>query len=176
VADWFVATEATRQAVAKPVNFEMKATHVIHDPPFTLTAKADRIDRDTTDGRLHIYDYKTGHVPTAGEQQAFDKQLLLEAAMASDGAFEALPADDVARAMFIGVGGSAKEVLAPLDKAPPDTVWAEFIKLISAYFEPSQGYTARRAMFKETDHSDYDQLARFGEWDTTQEPQPEDLA
>ncbi|MCM2561998.1 double-strand break repair protein AddB [Lutimaribacter sp. EGI FJ00015] len=175
VAGWFVATEEARLATARPVGFEIKASHTITTPAFTLTAKADRIDRDDSSA-LHIYDYKTGAVPSAKEQTAFDKQLLLEAAMAAEGAFEGLPPAEVARAMFIGLGSDAKEVAAPLDKNPPDQVWAEFVKLVSAYLEPDQGFSARRAMFKETDHSDYDQLARFGEWDTTHDPRPEDLS
>ena len=49
------------------------------------------------------------------------------------------------------------------------------VALISAYLQPDQGYTARRAMFKEGDTGDYDLLARFGEWDATQDAKPEDL-
>ncbi|SDO77195.1 double-strand break repair protein AddB [Lutimaribacter pacificus] len=174
VADWFVATEELRLGRAKPVGFEISGRHDMADPIFTLKAKADRIDRDDL-GRLHIYDYKTGKPPSGSQQASFDKQLLLEAAMAAEGAFEGLDPAEVARAVFIGLGSSPEEVGAPLDDHPPEKVWSEFAKLVSAYFEPAQGFTARRALFKEDDPTDYDRLSRFGEWDTTQDPCGEDL-
>ena len=35
---------------------------------------------------------------------------------------------------------------------------------------------ARRALENGTDPSDYDHLSRFGEWDMTDDPAPEDLS
>ena len=57
--------------------------------------------------------------------------------------------------------------LAPLDEETPDSVRARFVALIKAWANPNKGYTARRAMFQVKDHSDYDHLARYGEWDTS---------
>ena len=73
-------------------------------------------------------------------------------------------------AAYIGLGASAGEVPAPLDKIPPGQAWEDFCALISAYYEETQGFTARRAMFSKADAGDYDQLARFGEWDVTTDP------
>ena len=174
-APWFIASEKDRRAVALPLAFEQKGAARLSDLDFTLTVKADRIDQDST-GALHIYDYKTGSLPSKDEQRYFDKQLLLEAALAERGAFEGLDPAPVVKAAYIGVGSARKEQPAPLDEEPPEKVWQEFDALIRAYFNPQQGYTARRAMFKEADKGDYDQLARFGEWDATQTPTPEDLA
>jgi len=119
---------------------------------------------------MHIYDYKTGTPPTAKEQKSFDKQLLLEAAMAERGGFGEIGPVKVMRAAFIGLGSTPKEVFAPLDEEPPDQVWSEFKELISAYSVPHKGYVARRAMHSSEDRGDYDQLARFGEWDVTDPP------
>ena len=47
--------------------------------------------------------------------------------------------------------------------------------LIRAYMDETQGFTARRAMFDSKSVSDYDQLARFGEWDVTTPPTKQDL-
>ena len=174
VAQWFTDTEIRRLSKATPVDFEVEARHQMRDPLFTLTATADRIDR-AADGRLLIYDYKTGAVPSTSEQKAFDKQLLLEAAMASEGAFKGIDPAEVASATFIGLGSSPSEVEADLAGNPPSRVWAELSALIGHYMDPAQGFTARRAMFKTDIASDYDQLARFGEWDTTQAPWPENL-
>jgi len=57
-----------------------------------------------------------------------------------------------------------------LSDNPPDTVWADLMKLIAAYASEDQGYTSRRAMQKESEAGDYDQLARFGEWDNAAQP------
>ncbi len=170
----FITDEARRQTQARPVDFEVTGTTAIPDIGFTLTAQADRIDR-TTDGALHIYDYKTGKPPSKPQQQHFDKQLLLEAAMAEFGGFDGIDPSPVTRAAYIGLGSDQGEYPAPLDEEPVTAVWEGFDKLIRAYFSPKQGYTARRAMFRDIDHSDYDQLARFGEWDVTTPSEPEDL-
>ena len=173
VADWFVATEAERQNSGRRVGSEITAARLIDEMSFTLTARADRIDlRD--DGRLALYDYKTGQPPTEAQQKKFDKQLLLEAAMAEAGAFDGIGPTDVAEARFIGLS-AAKEVAAPLANEPTDKVWAEFCELIGAYRQTNTGYTARRMLEKDTNTGDFDQLARYGEWDDTHDPVPEDL-
>ncbi|MEE4247822.1 MAG: hypothetical protein V2I33_20680, partial [Kangiellaceae bacterium] len=58
----------------------------------------------------------------------------------------------------------------------PEKVWTEFEALITAYLDQETGYTARRALSSVKDHGDYDQLARFGEWDVSDTPTPEDIA
>ncbi len=70
-------------------SLRLKPALTLADLGFTLTAKADRIDV-AADGRAYIYDYKTGLPPSPSEQRYFDKQLLLEAAMAENGDFEGL--------------------------------------------------------------------------------------
>ncbi|WP_300549544.1 double-strand break repair protein AddB [Roseovarius sp.] len=166
VADWFIEHEIGRQVLATPTAFEAKGKAGMPDLGFTLTAKADRLDLDRY-GTLHIYDYKTGQPPTKKEQKAFDKQLLLEAAIAEREGFGDMGPTKVARAVFIGLGSTPTEVEAPLEDEPPARVWAEFHALISAYMDPSKGYIARRAPRNSDDQGDYDQLARFGEWDIT---------
>ncbi|SDD63605.1 double-strand break repair protein AddB [Ruegeria marina] len=174
VADAFLAAEAERRADGGPVAFEVKMDRRLDGLDFTLTGRADRIDM-TERGSLCIYDYKTGAPPSEKQQARFDKQLLIEAALAEEGGFEGIDPTPVARAAFIGMGGSYKEVPAPLTDEPPARVWAELHKLIAAYFEPDQGFTARRMLHKDSDIGDYDHLARFGEWDRTATPKPEDL-
>ncbi|WP_297770460.1 double-strand break repair protein AddB [uncultured Roseovarius sp.] len=169
VADWFIETEARRRAEARPVAFEASGRATMPDLDFTLSAKADRLDLDDL-GRLHIYDYKTGAPPSTKEQTSFDKQLLLEAAIAHRAGFGDMGPSRVARAVFIGLGSEPKEVEAPLDTEPPEKIWAEFHALIAAYMEPSQGYTSRRAPRNAADQGDYDQLARYGEWEMTDPP------
>ncbi len=175
VADWFIDTEIARRNLATPTAFEARGQAVMADLGFTLVAEADRIDIDA-DGRLHLYDYKTGKPPSKPEQIVFDKQLLLEAAIAQRSGFGELAPCDVARAIYIGLGSTPSEVHAPLDEEPAEKVWQSLHDLISAYRDLRQGYTARRAIKRKDEVGDYDQLARFGEWDITDDPTPQEMS
>ncbi|SMP06357.1 double-strand break repair protein AddB [Shimia sagamensis] len=175
VADHIVHGEEARRKRGKPLAFETSAEGLIPELGFRLTAKADRIDQ-TDSGALILYDYKTGSPPSKDEQTYFDKQLLLEAAMAEQGGFKDIDPSDVADAIYIGLGTSPKDQPAPLLETPPTTVWEEFTTLIQHYVADGKGFTSRRAMRAERDEGDFDQLARFGEWDATDEPAPETLS
>ncbi|UWQ58389.1 double-strand break repair protein AddB [Leisingera caerulea] len=175
IAGDFVLAEQERQARAKPVAFEAKGSARLDPLDFTIACRADRIDMDDR-GFLHLYDYKTGTPPSETQQKKFEKQLLIEAAMAEEGAFDDLGAAEVARALFIGLGSKLSEVRAPLEDEPPAKIWDELRTLIGAYFEPDQGYSSRRMVHRDDIAGDYDHLARYGEWDRSATPQPEDLA
>ena len=175
VADHIVHGEEIRRARATPMAFETSAEGLIPELGFRLTAKADRIDQTET-GALILYDYKTGSPPSKDEQTYFDKQLLLEAAMAEQGGFKDIDPSDVADAIYIGLGTSPKDQPAPLLETPPEKVWEEFTTMIQHYVADGKGFTSRRAMRTERDEGDFDQLARFGEWDATDEPAPETLS
>lgn len=140
--------------------------------PFTLTARPDRIDL-LPDGRAHVMDYKTGTPPTAAQQKAFDKQLLLEAAMVERGAFTALGPVEVARTTYVGLGATPRAQSDTPDAAALAQAWDHLHRLIASYLLPGQGYAARRAVFKAAEVGDYDHLARFGEWQMTDPPHPE---
>jgi len=174
VADWFVETEAERRRKGKPLEPEQEGALDLVGADFTLTAKADRFDR-ARDGSILIYDYKTGRPPTRNEQIHFNKQLLLEAAMVERGGFPAVGKTRVSGASFIGLGSIPSEVQAPLDEPGLDQIWQEFRELINAYSSKKRGYTSRRAFARRHFEGDYDHLARFGEWNETDDPQPEDM-
>lgn len=174
IAGDFIQAEQSRRLIAQPKCFEAKGEARLDQLDFTIACRADRIDMDDR-GFLHLYDYKTGAPPSETQQLKFEKQLLIEAAMAEQGAFEDIGPAEVSRALFIGLGTTMKEVRAPLDKDPPTKVWEELHELISAYFEPTQGFSSRRMLHLDTDHGDYDHLARFGEWDRSATPVAEDL-
>lgn len=176
IAAWFTRTEAERQARANPGQFEIEGQSDIPALGFTLTAKADRVDIDPERGLAFIYDYKTGAAPSAKEQENFDKQLLLEAAILSRGGFAQVKPRHVAQAVYISLQPARpQQVPAPLEDNPPDKVWEDFTTLMTAYSRAQTGYTARRALQKDSDMADYDHLSRYGEWEVTDAPHKETL-
>ncbi|PUB17196.1 double-strand break repair protein AddB [Yoonia sediminilitoris] len=169
--DKFLADEQDRQAQAVTCNTESWGEIGVNQTGVTLTCKADRIDL-SAEGEALIYDYKTGTVPSAPQQEKFDKQLLLEAAMVTFGAFKTIGPKPVKSATFIGVNTTMKNSAAPLKKQPVDQVWAELDTLFANWQRLDRGYTARLALFLKNDISPYDHLSRFGEWDTSDDPAP----
>jgi double-strand break repair protein AddB len=176
VADWFIEAERARLSTATPTAFEGDARGSLEIPElgFTLRGVADRIDRSIS-GEVQIYDYKTGAPPTEKQQKHFDKQLLIEAAMVEEGAFKAIGVAPVSRATFIGLGNPPVEVDAPLEEETPREVLENLRVLLAAYLDPQQGFTSRRMMEKMIFAGEYDHLARYGEWDASDDAIPEDL-
>ncbi|MDC1501050.1 PD-(D/E)XK nuclease family protein, partial [Octadecabacter sp.] len=171
----FLIEEQMRQATATNIGIEMRGELTLKTLAFTLVGKADRIDL-SDDGEALIYDYKTGKPPSADQQKHFDKQLLLEAAMVERGAFKAVGTVRTKAAIYIGVGNDLKNVPAPLKDAPPDETMEKFEALIAKWMDPAKGYTSRRANETLAFEGDYDHLARYGEWDETQDAMPQDLS
>jgi len=174
IAPKFIADETARRTLGDVKLIEGFGQTTVIGPDVLLTCKADRIDT-TAQGEALIYDYKTGRVPTESEQEKFDKQLLLEAAMVTRGAFEKLAAMPVAGATFIGLGATPKNVAAPLDKTSPDEAWVEFTALLTKWQSVHRGYSARMSPFLKDDQSPYDNLSRFGEWSMSDSVTPEVL-
>lgn len=141
----------------------LEAGGVLELPGLRLTGRPDRIDL-LPDGRARIWDYKTGTPPSLRQQEAFDKQLILLALMVEGGAFAGIGAVEVAEAQFVGLGGGFALVPAPVE---PESLTAHrrgLIDLMARWRDPGRGYTARLAMQREGDRSDYDALSRLGEW------------
>jgi len=162
-AGWFVATERERRDFALPFKREIKGVRTLSTVPFTLTAKADRLDLQAG-GALAIYDYKAGTPPTEKQIRLFNKQLPLEAAIAHVGGFEGVAKTKVARMQLIGLNSGIIRSLE-LDDAAIEQLWQEFELLITAFHAETKGYPARaRPELLDRYASDYDHLSRFGEW------------
>lgn len=172
-ADRFILDEAGRQARGRPVLLERPGA-VRLDGGFTLTARPDRIDL-FGDGRVHIYDYKTGEPPSPKEQEAFEKQLLLEAAMAERGGFAEIGPRPVEGVTYIGLLGRSGAQRNDLADGIATRTWEELHRLIAAYGRRETGYISRRAVKRERFEGDYDHLARFGEWEMSDPSEPEDV-
>ena len=174
VMDWLIDGEVERRKNAEPIGFEASGRLEITDLNFTIRAIADRVDQ-RSDGSLVIYDYKTGVAPTEKQQLFFDKQLYLLALVAEHSGFVNVEPNKVFNAAFIGLGNPAKIVNAPFEKESVEEAYRKLRQLIERYQDPDQGFTARRALFKSDDFSDYDHLSRYGEWDLSHPSKKERL-
>lgn len=174
IADTFVRSEEERRSEGTPILIEDKGGASLTQPDFRLTARPDRIDL-LNNGDLHIFDYKSGEPPKPEQRRRFEKQLPLEAALAERGAFVHIGPRRVAAATYVRLGGAGEEKTISREDLDPDGEWARLQALIAAYARPAKGYTARRAPFMKDDPGDYDHLARFGEWQMSDVPSPEDV-
>lgn len=172
VADRIVEAEASRPGT--PVLLEAKGELAFSQPAFTLYGRLDRADR-LPDGRVDLIDYKTGAVPKAPEQAAFEKQLLLSALMAEDGAFATLGPAEVAHIRYISLKDPQTPQSTQITAELLAEVRAKFHHLIAQYARRSTGYISRRAMQRIEDVRDFDHLARFGEWQMSDLAEPADI-
>ncbi|MCK0168837.1 double-strand break repair protein AddB [Jannaschia sp. S6380] len=161
----FLVAEAARRARGTPLLIEGTGRLAFARPPFTLTARADRMD--LRDDGVAIYDYKSGPPPSEAQQKHYAKQLLLEAMMVVEGAFPDLPFREVREVAYLQVGNRYAE-MAPKDFGP-DLINATRTGLIElmAHYADGAPFVARLAPDLLAYASDYDQLSRFGEWDDT---------
>ncbi|MEM7439861.1 MAG: double-strand break repair protein AddB [Pseudomonadota bacterium] len=177
VAGYLMEDEARRRAAGRVTAQEVWGERRVELPPVRLFGKADRIDR-LHDGRLAIFDYKAGTPPKKEVVKYFQKQLDLEAAIASVGGFAKKNPDGtpnvvtgapVARLEYVGLSGDGLQAVAKtegrdLEPGETETIWQEFSALVHSYSDPDQTFPARPRMQKMQYAYDFDHLARKGEW------------
>lgn len=166
---WFSATEASRRD-GKRVVSETTGSLVLDAPagPFTLTARADRIDDDGE--AIIITDYKTGSLPQPGwVKSGRAPQLPLEAAIAlGETGFPSLQQRDVARLRFIRAsGGEPAGEEKDFDKdivALAAAARAGLESLVAEFDNATTPYRAIRRPRYRYDYDAYAHLARVAEW------------
>lgn len=179
-AAWFAETEPARREGVERQVAEVVGKTVLEaiGGPFTLTARADRIDASVAGGglALTITDYKSGAnvAKLSGKALAgLAPQLPLEAAIALDGGFTGLgsPAErpSVSELRYISASGgepAGEEAAIKTDDVADlaKAVRKGLMSLIDAFDDPDTPYRAvRRPQFK-YDYDDYAHLARVAEW------------
>lgn len=173
-ARWFAATEPRRRADVLHSHSELRGALVLPSG-FKLTARADRID-ELQDGRVVVYDYKTGTPPNPKHvTELYAPQLPLEAAIAEAGGFAPLGTRDVDRLVYIHASGrqeGGEEQTASTEAPSSLSARAlEQLKVLVTYFEdPETPYEVKRRAapaFESTyRYDDYEHLARVQEWMT----------
>lgn len=172
IADRIIQDELARRADARPALIENGGRIAVPGLDLTLTARPDRIDlRD--DGQAVIYDYKSGKPPTDKQIAAFEKQLVLQAAMARRGAFVDLGPVEVAGICYIQLGGEGASFPRDYSSELEAETWDGFLRLLRAYLTGAAGFTSMRAPQNLSFAGDYDHLARYGEWSLTDRARPE---
>jgi ATP-dependent helicase/nuclease subunit B len=135
--------------------------------PFTITAKADRIDR-LAEGGFLLVDYKTGRVPPVKQvQTGFAPQLPLEGAILRGGGFKGVSGSPVALEYWRLSGGEPAGECFPIDAGDPgaliDRVVARVEALINRFDDPATPYLAVPSPLWAPRFSDYRHLERLAE-------------
>lgn len=173
IADWVAEQERLRRTPFPPeaVGTEVPGLWAVPGADFTLSGIADRAER--RGGSIALLDYKTGTVPAAGDvEKGYAPQLLLEAAMAADGAFGpdlSGPAAELAYWRLTG-GLPAGEVrqLFKQNNELLHLIITEavesLIRLINLFDHPTQAYLSQPNPAAAPRFSDFAHLARVSEW------------
>ena len=173
LAGWIVEAERTYRSMARPLVQEVPGQVVmdVAGRPFTLIARADRIDR-FADGGLSIVDYKTGQVPAESVVAlGYAPQLPLEAMIAAAGGFAGVDAAPVrALAHWRLTGGTPPGEIRQTGGGPSalDALVADAAdglrRLVARFDDPATPYRSRPRADAGPRFSDYDHLARVAEW------------
>ena len=135
---------------------------------FTLTAKADRIDRIEGEG-FRILDYKTGGLPSMTEVTRGPAcQLPLEAAILEQGGFEEVPAGKVVDLGFWRLSGGTTPGQARTVPGEPselaERALAALAARVEAFSREETPYASEPWPAIAPRYSDYRHLARQREW------------
>ena len=185
IADWFIRHEQTCEDPIKryaEIKGEMEIKGLT--APYTLTAKADRIDVSASKG-VRIIDYKTGQVPSkpaVAEGRAL--QLLVEALLAANGGFAELECDHekpkIEALEYWKLSGRGRDVGEINDRTPEGDVDTHAEKIITEllhrFDSDEAGYISEPNPKDVNSYSDYRHLARVGEWSLFAEESEDDHA
>jgi len=170
LARWFIATENARRAAGTRF-LEGETDGSIGVGGLTIRGRADRID-EIEPGGWEIIDYKTGRVPSPKELEGlFAPQLLLEAAMATDGGFEKIKGKartvhlSYWQANGLGDGGAVKEIKASDELVPK--MMALVAKMVAHFGNPTTPYEALPWPEFIPHFNDYAHLERAAEWSSS---------
>lgn len=168
---WFAEGESMRREGIREVMAEISGSLVLTSgrDPFTLTARADRIDDKGS--AIVITDYKTGAIPRqdwvlAGRAP----QLPLEAAIAlGDTGFPNLAGRTVEKLCYIRASGGEPAGEERMIKSDDIAGLAQLARtglerLIAEFDDPATPYRALRRPSYSYDYDAYAQLARVAEW------------
>ena len=169
IADWIADFEIERRSKITRIFTEITGSMTVDiaNKPFTLTAKADRIEL-TDSGHVNILDYKTGEPPSKTDiEKMRAPQMPLEAAIAIAGGFEGISKNArIKELAHIQVHGGYPAGKIRIEENPDqlaETALSGVKKLLEYYADENTAYIPElhpdRVNFR-----DYAHLARVQEW------------
>jgi ATP-dependent helicase/nuclease subunit B len=169
LAPWVSGFERQRRQGARLV-VETRGEHSFEAPygPFTLTAKADRLE--IRDGRADILDFKTGRAPTKAQVEThLTPQLTLTAAILAAGGFEAAGPLSPGELVYVRVTGGRTpgEATAPCrgnEAELAQEALAGLARWVARFDQPQTPYRSWERPQFVGQGGDYDHLARVWEW------------
>lgn len=178
LANWAAAHEQGWRNGATPAKTEVSGKMTLGN--FTLTAKADRIDR-LNDGSYAIIDYKSGgSFSKAKIASGESPQLPLEGLIAQAGGFEGIAPGNVGwLGYWVMTGGEPPGDVECLNDNVAATLAdtrAGLEALIKLYDDPNTQYYAIPDPDRAPRYNDYEQLARVQEWTALGEAGSEEAA
>ena len=176
LAAWAAAFEAGRRADGRRLLIEQEGgiDIVVHGEPFTVTAKADRIELEA--GLVHVLDFKTGAAPSKKQiERGFSPQLTLTAAILMGGGFAGVSGVEPGELVYVRVTGRRipGEVQRPLPPAASreeaERALAGLAARVARFRDPAHPYRSWAApqFIGDRGIGDYDHLARVFEWHVT---------
>lgn len=186
IGEAFSAQEKEWRTRARIFCSEKSGTMELSAPagPFTLSARADRIDRLKESG-FALIDYKSGgNYNTNAMQSGALPQLPLEALILENGGFENAPAGS--RAVHLAYWVATGKRAAPFEVRPfedaPDHPLSDLIEksreglmtLIRTFDDPTTPYYSVPRLDRAPRFNDYEHLARIKEWAALDEPDSDD--
>ena len=174
IAEWFVDHGRTTRGDFRAVYSELTGNTRIDGPAggFVVAARADRIEQ-TVAGTLNIVDYKTGVPPSPSDVgQGYSPQLALEAMIAEDGGFPAIPATPVGELAYWHLsGGMPAGKVKPLRDAAALVAAARtgLAELVRRFDDPTTPYHAEPRPGEGPRFSDYAHLSRVLEWSVAED-------
>jgi ATP-dependent helicase/nuclease subunit B len=173
LGEWAATFEQDRRTNLHSLRVETEGAHAfeVQGRPFTLTAKADRIE--VSGGLAHVLDFKTGQAPTPAQvETGFSPQLTLTAAILMRGGFEDLGALSPGELLYVRAIGrrTAGEVKSAVKKGAAALDLAEqamegLRRRIARFDDPETPYLPWSApQFLAQRGGDFDHLSRLYEW------------
>jgi len=170
LAGWVVDHEKEWRTQAMPVKSEVKGSMTLQGPvgDFTLTARADRIDR-FGDGTYALIDYKSGGTFSKSKIVSGDSpQLPLEGLILQAGGFENIPAGEPGwLGYWIMTGGNPPGDVKAADSDLGDVLSRAhdgLRDLIRRFDDPVTPYFSVPDPDRAPRFNDYEHLARLQEW------------
>ncbi|MEX0645958.1 MAG: double-strand break repair protein AddB [Parvularculaceae bacterium] len=170
--DWFLDWDRERRLFGAPAVIEGSGEHAfdVAGKPFTLAARADRIDL-LLEGGAALFDYKSGQLKTLSQIKAdFSPQLPLTALIVEAGVFSALGPRPVSSFNYVKAlnqksdgkdfsGAEGDEARAIIEEARKG-----FTVLVAHYDDPDTVYLSQPRPEFLNKYADFDHLARRREW------------